>query len=167
MPLLMSSYSEEALYLSNSTAHVVSLIGGSTAVHGRHSTMESPESVRSGAAPTTPSRTSRAPAAQSQTRIARRCALAVADSAGDCAPSVSVALESRFFFSDKGLIRPFKVPRLHADRLRQRFRFDGLVDAHAPFLLDASLGRGMRECGPVRKRLRQCLRLAHDCIGLT
>ena len=89
--------------------------------------------------------------------MARRCALTICGSASNL---------PWLLFSDERLIGPFVVLGLHTDGLRLRFRFDGLLDAHAPFLVDAALVHGMRECGFVGKRFSQCLRLRQHGIRL-
>src|SRR5271165_1240775 len=162
MPLLTSSYSDDVLYFSNSTAQAVSPSGGSAPVTGRHSTIERPESVRRVIPPTITMRAMRAAMPCSQNRMARRCASMIAGSICNSVPLGSVTLEVWFLFSHERLIGPFIVLRLHADCLRLRFCLDGLVDAHAPFLMDASLGHGMREGRTICKHFGQGLRLGQD-----
>ncbi|KAF0126731.1 MAG: hypothetical protein FD152_2569 [Xanthobacteraceae bacterium] len=53
MPRLMASYCGLARYLANSSAHCAAESGGSVPVTGFHSVIESPESVRRVAPPTT------------------------------------------------------------------------------------------------------------------
>src|SRR5947209_8786430 len=72
----------------------------------------------------------------------------------------SVALEYGLGLLEEGLVSALVILGLHADRLRLRFGLDGVVDAHAPFVMDAALGHGVREGRAVGERLRQCL-----CFG--
>src|SRR5262249_5249145 len=90
MPLLASSYSDEVLYFSNSNTQAPCPTGGRTPVTGRHSTIDSPESVSRVAPPTITMSTSRAAIALSHSRIARRCALAASVVGATCtSPRIS------------------------------------------------------------------------------
>src|SRR6266851_1478956 len=159
IPLLASSYSDEVLYFSNSTIQALSLTGGKTPVTGRHSTIDSPESVRRVAPPTMTMTTRRAAIELSHNRIARRCALAAAVFATLCISS-SIAVKGRLCLCNECLIRAFKILALHTDGLRLRLGFDGLVEAHVPFLVDAAFGHGMREGRTIGKRFCQGLCLS-------
>ncbi len=57
----------------------------------------------------------------------------------------SVALESRTLLGDEGAIGAAVVTCLHTDGLGLRLRLDRVIDAHAPFLMDAALGHRVRE----------------------
>src|SRR5690606_28501384 len=71
----------------------------------------------------------------------------------------SVPLEGGPLLCYERFIGAFIVPGLHADRLRLRLGLDGVVDRHAPFLMNAALGHCMREGRAVSERARGVLRL--------
>src|ERR1700748_2294839 len=54
-------------------------------------------------------------------------------------PSMSGPLEHRRLLGDEGAVGALEVARLHADRLGLRFRFDGLIETHRPFLIELGL----------------------------
>ena len=58
-----------------------------------------------------------------------------------------------------------EIPRLHAQRLRLRFRLDRRVQIHRPFLMQELLGHRMRERRPVRQRACKRMRFIHYGIG--
>src|SRR3954470_15257042 len=81
------------------------------------------------------------------------------------APS-SIPLEHRLFLGHERLVGALEVARLHADRLRLRFRLDRLVEAHRPFLVELRLGDAVREGWPrddTRRHLER-IGLERSCI---
>src|SRR5712691_7712266 len=83
MPGLRSRYCGMVWYLANSACHWASSSGGTTPVTGRHSTIDSPDSVSRVAPPTTSVASISAATTNSHTRTARafrgRGALVIAD----------------------------------------------------------------------------------------
>src|SRR3989304_3671597 len=67
----------------------------------------------------------------------------------------SIAFENGLLLGHECLISALVILRLHADRLRLGFGFDRVVDAHAPFLVNAALGHAMRERRACRDRIGQ------------
>src|SRR5207248_4504509 len=75
-------------------------------------------------------------------------------------PLGSIPLETRLGLAYESFIGALVVVGLHADGLRLRFRLNGLVNPHAPFLMNAALGHGVSECRPFRQLFRHGLRFA-------
>src|SRR5262249_1840131 len=71
----------------------------------------------------------------------------------------SVACKVGFFLAHERLVGALVVLGLHADRLRLRLGLDRIVDAHAPFLVDAALGHGVREGRTGGERFCHALRI--------
>src|SRR5690606_13674982 len=77
----------------------------------------------------------------------------------------SIPLEYWTLFRDEGAVGALEVARLHADRLRLRFRLDRLIKAHRPFLVELRLGDAMREGRAGCQLLRQLQRFGLECVG--
>src|SRR5271165_6675317 len=80
--------------------------------------------------------------------------------------AVSIALKYRLFLPDEGLVSPLVVLGLHADRLRLGLRFDRVVDAHAPFLVNAAFGHRTGEGRTVGEGTGKRLRVSEQSFQL-
>src|SRR5205085_8284671 len=70
----------------------------------------------------------------------------------------SVAFKLWCLFCDECVVRPPKISRLHADRLRFRFGFDCRLEILRPFAEQHLLGHRMREGRAIGQFLRVCER---------
>src|ERR1700732_5312213 len=70
-------------------------------------------------------------------------------------------------FIDKSVIISCIIFGLHADGLSLGLEFDGLVDSHAPLLMNGPLGHSVGECWSVCQRLSHTLCLGDDHVRLT
>src|SRR5688572_17074598 len=69
----------------------------------------------------------------------------------------SIALEYRLLLVRECVIRAMKILRLHAYRLAFGFGFDGLIQAHVPFLVQQLFGHAVREGRAVGEVARHLL----------
>src|SRR5262245_65276225 len=56
--------------------------------------------------------------------------------AGNSGQASSISGKLRFLLRNKGLIGPAEILRLHADRLRERFRLDCVIKRHRELLVE-------------------------------
>src|SRR5208282_2108122 len=78
-----------------------------------------------------------------------------------------ISLEYRLLLFDEGRVGTLIVLGLHADSLRLSLRLDRIVDAHAPFLVNAAFSHCVSECRTIGEGACETLRFRQHDFRLT